>query len=177
MTVNKYHLTLPKGLITYRNSNTKAVWSPCNPNDIQGWNQGDILIINCTLDLNPANVDPMPPSDEYVGLCAGACNSNDTDTIKELIEEARNIRYPNPGELLGFNEAITTETTANPENIFYCATEITGTFPLKPSSRGVLENYVYHRRMVYKGKNTVADGNSVEIVFGYGDLMDSEVKS
>jgi hypothetical protein len=31
--------------------------------------------------------------------------------------------------------------------------------------------------MTYNGNNTVANGKEVEIVFGYGDPMDSEVIS
>lgn len=174
-----YNLTLPKGFITFRNgiyqgSNTEAVWSPCNPDDNSGWQDGDILIITCSLNINPAMTNP-PPATQYAGLCAGACNDSDQSTINALISQAKQIYVPSPGQLLG--TGITTSATPQPSNLFYNAIAIKGTFILTPPSRGTLTNYIYQWTLTYNGNNTIAKGNQVEIVFGYGDPMDSEVDS
>jgi hypothetical protein len=174
-----YHLTLPQGLITFRNgmyqgSNTQAVWSPCNPNEAGGWQNGDILIVSCSFNLNPSMPTP-PPAREYAGLCAGACNATNQTAVTGLINQAKGLPFSTPGRLLG--SGITTSATAAATNLFYNATSVTGTFPLRPASRGTLTNYVYQWTMTYNGSNTVANGNTVEIVFGYGDPMDSEVDS
>jgi hypothetical protein len=174
-----YHLTLPKGLITFRHgiyqgSNTQAVWSPCNPTDNGGWQNGDTLMVSCSFNLNP-NIAVPPPSSEYAGLCAGSCSGKDQTTINALIAQAQAIYVPTPGQLLG--NGITTSATPADSNLFYNAASVTGTFVLKPAGRGTLPNYIYQWTMTYNGTNTVADGNDVEIVFGYGDPMNSEVDS
>ena len=171
-----YHLTLPKGLITFRNgiyrgSHTEAVWSPANPKDLGGWQDGDTLIVTCSFNLNPEIPSP-PPHTDYVGLCAGACNSTNTSEVNSLIRTARSLGFPNPGELVG--NGISTSSSRSASAIFYKCTSKIGTFPLQPPSRGTLTNYVYQYEMLYNGQNTVASGTEVEVVFGYGDPMDSE---
>lgn len=175
----QYFLTLPKGKITFRNgmyqgSNTEAVWAPCNPNDVGGWQNGDTLTVNCTFNLNPTNVVP-PPSTEYAGLCVGSCNAANTAGVKALISEAQAIFVPNPGKILG--STISTSPTPAPNAIFYNAKSMTGTFALQPASRGSLNNYIFQWTMTYNANNTIANGTDVEIVFGYGDPMTSEVDS
>lgn len=175
-----YHLTLPKGLITLRNgiyqgSHTEAVWSPFNPIETGGWQNGDTLAVVCSFNLNP-NVSPKPPANQYAGLCAGACNATNQGAVNSLIAQAKSLPLASPGKLLG--NGISTATSSPPATaLFYKCVATTGTFALQPTSRGTLTNYVYRYVMTYNGSNTVANGNQVEIVFGYGDPMDSEVDS
>lgn len=179
----QYTLTLPAGTITltrdgiFKGSNTTASWSPCNPLDSSagGWVDGDTLVVTCSLNINPQGLSKLPPSTEYVGLCAGACNATDTTTVNRLIADAKGIITPNPGKLIG--NGISTSSSRSTTSIFYNCTQLTESFILKPSSRGTLNNYVYQYSMTYNGQNTVAPANQVEIVFGYGDPMNSEVDS
>lgn len=180
-TANKtYTLTLLPGAITnrdgiYKGSSTEAVWSPCNPIDLGGWNDGDELVVTCTLNLNPDIPNP-PSSNWYVGLCAGACPASEKNQIDALISEAQKIITPNIGELLGTH--ISTDKLATENTIFYDAIAKVGTFELSPASRGVLKNYIYGWTLKYNGKNTVVEnGSDVEIVFGYGDPQQCEVDS
>jgi len=178
----QYTLTLPAGVITVRNgiykgSNTQAQWAPCNPLQNGGWKAGDTLLVTCTLNLSP-NVNPMPPSTDYAGLCAGACAANNQAAVNALTALAVNLPIPNPGQLLG--TGITTSATAIPSAIFYNCIATTGTFvlPAPPPNRGTLTNYIYQYSMAYNAGNTITGaggGNNVEIVFGYGDPMNSEV--
>lgn len=174
-----YHLTLEKGAITYKDgiysgSSPESVWSPFNPSENGGWQDGDELQVVCTFDLNP-NTDPLPPASQYAGLSVGACNTtNDTKKAK-LINKARTLNYGNKGQLL--DDAITESDSASDNNIFYKATNEKVTIQLQPTSRGILSNYVYKWSMVYNGSNTVANGDQVEIIFGYGDPQVVDVDS
>jgi hypothetical protein len=175
----RYQLTLPKGAISrrgtiYVGSHTDMIWSPVNPEENGGWKNGDVLSVTCSFNLNP-DVDPRPPSYDYGGLCAGACNSDNTSEIETLIKAAKNLPLRTTGVLL--NSKMTTNTTPVSDNIFYGATSEAATFQLEPASRGQLVNYKYHWEMIFNGANTVADGDHVEIVFGYGDPMESDGKS
>jgi len=175
----KYHLTLPKGAITlrngiYRGSSTEAVWSPYNPIETGGWEPGDQLEVICTFNLNP-DVNPKPPAREYAGLCVGACNSTNQTAVQALESQARSLGLGNKGQLLGTH--ISTADTAQDSDIFYKSGPTAVTIQLQPTSRGVLENYIYKWNLHYNGGNTVAPGNEVEIVFGYGDPQFSEVDS
>lgn len=180
----EYHLTLPQGTISVRNgifqgSQTNVIWSPCNPNEMGGWMDGDELNVVCTFNLNPP-ITPLPGSGEYAGLCVGACSDQDTTGITQLITEAQQIYVPNVGQLLGTSsgQQITTNATPASGNIFYNAQSTSGDFPLTPSTRGTLSNYIYKWVMFYNGSNTVVpSGSNVEIVFGYGDPMWSESDS
>lgn len=180
----QYSLTLPKGVIVVRGgiftgSNTTAIWSPCNPNELGGWLDGDQLTVVCTFNLNPP-ISPQPGAGEYAGLCAGACSDTDKVGVAALISQATSLFVPNPGQLLSTNgiSQITSNPTATADNIFYNAQSTTGNFTLTPASRGTLSNYIYQWTMTYNGNNTVvSDGTHVEIVFGYGDPMNSEVDS
>jgi peptidyl-Lys metalloendopeptidase len=179
-----YTLTLPEGTISVRNkifkgSQTEAIWSPCNPNEVGGWLQGDQLAVICSFNLNPP-ITPQPSASEYCGLCVGACSDQDTNGIATLISEAQGIYVPNPGQLLGVNSLnqVTTNTTPVASNIFYSADMTAGTFPLTPATRGTLSNYIYQWSLTYNGDNTIVpSGSNVEVVFGYGDPMWSEVDS
>lgn len=176
----EYTLTLPKGEIKVRNnifsgSHTEAVWAPCNPKDLGGWQDGDRLHVICAFNLNPP-IDPQPPSSRYAGLCAGACSTEDRPKIRELVRMALGLPLPNPGILL--DSEISMSSSAGPGDIFYNAQSESQTFQLRPSSRGELRDYIYKWHMTYNGNNEVVpDGNSVEIVFGYGDPMETEVES
>ena len=171
----RYQLTLPKGAITLRNhiytgSQTDMIWSPVNPIKKGGWKDGDTLSVTCTFNLTP-ETDPLPNSTEYVGLSAGACNSNDTGKVNALIQAAKSLPLKSKGALLG---GITKNKSPEPQDIFYAATFESATFQLEPASRGELKDYIYHWEMKYNGANTVTDGDHVEIVFGYGDPMESD---
>ena len=103
----KYHLTLPKGAITLRNyiyqgSQTHMRWFPENPLKQGGWKDGDILTVICSFNLNP-DIYPLPNSTEYVGLSAGACNSEDAAAVQALINEAKSLPFGSKGSLLGYN--------------------------------------------------------------------------
>jgi hypothetical protein len=177
----RYQLTLPKGAIkrrgtVYIGSHTDMIWSPVNPEDNGGWKNGDILSVTCSFNLNP-DVNPKPPSYDYGGLCAGACNSGDSSAVAALIRAAKNLPLRTTGVLL--NSGMTTNTTPASDNIFYGATYEAATFHLErtyPNNK-TLVNYKYHWEMIFNGANTVADGENVEIVFGYGDPMESDGKS
>lgn len=174
----EYSLTLPKGAITktrkgiYQGSNTEAQWAPFNPNLNGGWKSGDTLDVICTFNINPPGITP-PPAGEYVGLCAGACHINSPIEIAKLIREATSIGSGNPGKLVGNGIVKGAKTDSA---IFYNAVATTHTIVL-PNGRGTLTNYVYKWAMTYNDTNTVATGEDVEIVFGYGDPMNSEVES
>lgn len=180
----EYHLTLPQGTISVRNgifkgSQTNVIWSPCNPNEMGGWMDGDELNVVCTFNLNPP-ISPLPGAGEYAGLCVGSCSDQDATGIAQLVAEAQQILVPNIGQLLGTSsgQQITTNATPAAGNIFYNAQPTSGDFPLTPSSRGSLSGYIYKWVMYYNGSNTVVPGGSnVEIVFGYGDPMWSETDS
>lgn len=184
----EYTLTLPKGAITktrngiYQGSTTEAQWAPFNPNDRlapnKGWQPGDTLSVVCTFNLNPPGVTPPPPAKEYVGLCAGACATDNPSEIAKLIKEATRITTPAPGRLVGNGIELKPQTPTAPAatSIFYNAVATTQTVVLS-GSRGTLTDYVYKWTMEYNAANTVATGTTVEIVFGYGDPMNSEVQS
>lgn len=172
-----YNLTLEKGAITLRNgiytgSSTDAVWSPGNPKSLGGWKDGDELHVVCTFDFNP-DVNPKPNASQYYGLVVGACNDTDGPTIRQY----ENVAYwaQKKGQILGNH--ITTSNSKSGNVIFNNAVSTTGTFPLSPSSRGTLNNLIYKWVMTYNGDNTIADGDHVELVFGYGDPMHNEQDS
>lgn len=172
-----YNLTLEKGAITlhngiYTGSSPEAVWSPADPKTLGGWQDGDQLHVVCTFDLNP-DVNPKPNASQYYGLVVGACNDADSATIKQY----ENVAYwsQKQGQILGNH--ITTANSGSSNDIFYSAVSESGTFPLTPSSRGTLNNLIYKWVMTYNGSNTVADGDHVELVFGYGDPMHDEQDS
>lgn len=173
-----YTLTLQKGTITLRNniysgSDTEAVWTPFNPIENGGWQDGDQLIVLATFNLNPQNVNPMPPSYDYVGLSAGACSSSDQSAIDSLRRAASSQPLRSTGALLG---GITESTQRSDSCIFYQATSESFTVTLS-NNRGTLTNYKYKWTMVYNGDNTVSTGSETELVFGYGDPMINEDKS
>jgi len=182
MTTN-YNLTLQKGAIKVRNgiftgSSTEAVWSPVNPNENGGWKDADTVTVVCTFNLNP-NISPQPSSNNYAGLCVGACSDQDKTGINFLIKQAQGIFVPNPGQLLtyGAPSTITEDSTPADGNIFYGAQSTVGTFSLTPSSRGILTNYIYQWQLIYNGSNLVAPNGNVELVFGYGDPQFSDTDS
>ncbi|MEM7037608.1 MAG: hypothetical protein AAF570_11565 [Bacteroidota bacterium] len=174
-----YHLTLEQGAITLRNgiytgSSTQSVWSPFNPNDNGGWQNGDELNVVCTFNLNP-HVTPKPPAIDYAGLCVGACNSTNSDEVASLESQARTLPRGNKGTLLG--NGITTEDSTSSTAIFYNAKPYTATVQLEPTSRGSLVDYVYKWTMIFNGSNTITNGTNTEIIFGYGDPQTTEVIS
>ncbi len=169
-----YTLTLEKGTITLRNhvyhgSSTQASWTPFNPNEIGGWQDGDELIVLANFNLNPTNVPP-PPSSSYVGLSAGACNATNQTAIDALVLAAKRQPLRATGSLLG---GITESSQRSDSAIFYQAASETFTVTLS-GNRGSLNNYKYKWTMVYNGDNTVASGTETELVFGYGDPMINE---
>lgn len=147
------------------NSDGSHSWSPNNPNEQAGWFDGDTLEIVGTFDLNP-NVDPLPNANEYVGLCLGATNNNDTTAMDDLLAKASSLPTGTTGSLLGTGITSGAKTDAT---VFYNATsKVLPSLQLSPSSRGTLENLVYKWNMTYNGTNTVVNTNrEVALVFGY----------
>lgn len=170
--MSTYHLTLDKAAITYKDgiytgAAPEAVWSPFDPNQSSGWQDGDQLVVVCTFDLTP-DTTPLPAAKYYAGLAVGACSAGSSNVIQGLINQARSLGYGNKGQLLGDN--VTRSDTATNGEIFYDATPEKVTVALTPSSRGTLTNYKYKWTMTYNGNNNiVSGGDDVEIVFGYGD--------
>jgi len=186
----EYHLTLDQGTITesdtgrgrtFTGSGTSASWSPFNPllAKPSGWQEGDKLFVTCSFNLSPTQDgnDIYPPANEYNGLVAGACLNSNAEEIAKLKQDAHNIPGGDPGQLIG--SGITKATTKSANAIFYSAKPLTFTTALKPISknRGTLTNFIYKWEATFNRDNTVADGEHVELVFGYGDPMHCEVNS
>lgn len=170
----RYHLTLPKGQIKLRGnvfvgSNTEGEWSPVNPMKLGGWKKGDELTVTCTFNTQPEGLPRLPDANEYFGLSVAALNN---PTEQEIQNEIRKVKSFSAGQAL---DGIT--NSDNPANsIFYKAKSETVNIPLQPSSRGTIQNIVYDWHMVYTG-NEGLDPNNIELIFGYGDPMDSEERT
>jgi len=172
----KYRLTLPIGQIHFKNnlwigSQTTANFLPWNPEVVGGWKTGDTLQVMCAFDLNP-NITPLPPATEYQGLVVGALNN-------PTAAEIRALKQTITGTWSGgtVQAGITTNSSPGATDIFYNATSLSAPpLQLTPSSRGTLPSLVYEWTMTYNASGNF-NPNGIELVFGYGDPMDSEVQT
>jgi len=132
----------------------------------------------CTFNVNPQqDGNPIyPPASDYNGLVAGATFDKNAAEIAKLKQTAQQIPGGTTGQLLG--TGISTSPQKSNNAIFYNAQSKQVTIALSPSSRGTLHNFIYQWTMKYNGDTTtVPNGDHVEILFGYGDPMFSEVDS
>lgn len=169
----KYTLTLPKGQIHFKHnlftgSETQGQWSPMNPAENGGWKSGDVLQVSCTYNLNP-NIKKLPPASDYEGLVVGALNNPTKAQITALKNHI--IGTFSGGTVVA---GITTNSSPGAGDIFYAAASKTFSAQLNPPSRGELNNLVYEWTMTYNAEGGF-DPMNIELVFGYGDPMDSEV--
>ena len=170
-----YFLTLPQGAITvnrgqFVGSHTVGIWSPFNPVHNNGWQEGDTLTIVATFNLYPENLAPnFPRAFEYVGLSAAALNRPTRERINQVIGQ---LMRPSRGTVA---EGITENSTPNnATDIFYNVVSETETISLQPSSRGTIQNLVYQWKMDYNSNYENVDPMDIELIFGYGDPMDTE---
>ncbi len=179
-----YHLTLDKAAITYKNGiytgkDPQSTWSPINPDKetADGWQNGDILSVVCTFDLNPVvknelgQIEPQPGANEYSGLCVGACMAG-TDDVSKLINKARGLALPNVGQILTLDASkptIITDAVKPPNTaIFYNAIKSTYTYTLNKvnnitKKHEKLNNYIYKWELTYNGNNTVVKATKVKV--------------
>lgn len=184
-----YTLTEPKGQIVFRNnlfhgSQVEGNWSPFNPEQNQGWQDGDTLTVTCTFNLYPNGTKGPdfvgPNANQYMGLCVGALNKPTPGQIQNLKSRISGARIGN-GKLF---DGITTNATPSDNDIFYAAVSTAlGTSQTLEgndqygSPRGTISgDLIYQWTMQYNASSNF-DPTDIEIIFGYGDPMIDEEKT
>lgn len=172
-----YTLTVPmtapaSGQGCWFGSSNEAHWFPARPSAFGGLKDGDDVTVTCSFDLTPQS-NNSPAYWAYRGLTVGSCPVADRERCGQLSVAAAEISAT--GGLISGGH-ITQAVAPTGQDIFYNALGLqTPTIPLG-RERGTIGSIYYQWTMTYNGANDlVADGNKVEIVFGFGSGKSTDV--